>query len=350
MEEPLPRPPPIQPYLPPVAVLQNRFQDQEIGVKCEIRHYELIKNAQGEKVLLKAGSSRAGLGVRPRDDWSHSSALVLTKDFNDPDIPCSQLEIQSPYLKKALKKCVPEFEKFDTHSKSIVLKDEPRCVFHYRQEFIDYHERCVNNDQHTEAEQVRFLLDYMFNTLQSEVRHYNYFMENPILLPGLDFLNLWMAFVPGQLVYVPTSCAVHHKKRDCVFRLKSMTRCPCPHVWCSRYPWLLVMYSIVYDGTNFGYDDVAITISGYEGVRALQDLNVMPLEYHQRHEEIKTKLTARGKKYVSLNGQHYKESNGIAELLSDTRDLTALGEDDVFPLHSTHVCYKKVICFVTHIC
>lgn len=328
-----------EPYLPPIAGLQDQAQDDSIGLKCEIRHYELVKNAQGEKVLLKAGSSRAGLGARPRDRWSHSSALVLTKDFNDPDIPCSQLEIQSPYLKEALTKCVPEFEKIDTNSKPIVLKNEPRCVFHYRRELISYHKRCASNGQHTEADHVRFLLDYMFNTLHSEVRHYSHFMENPILLPGLDFINLWMAFVPGQLVYV-TSRTNDRLSRNRVFRLKSMTRCPCSRAWCDQYPWELVMHAIVYEGTNFGYDDVYMNIKGYEGVRALQDLDVIPLEYHQRHKDIKTELAERGKKYVSLIGRHYKQSNGVAELLSDTRNLTASGEDDFFPLRSTNVGYE----------
>lgn len=328
---------PRVPYVPPAA--RRRYQwDEDVGMKCEIRQYEVVTNAQGERVVLKAGSSRAGLGKRPRDQWSHSAALVLTKDLNDRDVPCSHLEIQSPYLKEALKECVPEFEQFDIHNKSIILENECRCLFHYRQELISYHERCASNKQHDEAEHVQFLLDYMFTTLRSEIRHYNHFMENPILQPGLDFFNLWMVFIPGQLVYVPQTCPTHFLQRDCVFRLKSMTRCPCTRTWCGQYPWTLVMYAIAYDGTDFGHDSVVMRICSYEGVRALQELNVMPLQYHQDHEKLKTKLIARGKRYVGLKGQHYKESHGTAELLSDTRDLTLMGEDDYFPLRSTHVC------------
>lgn len=72
-------------------------------MKSEIRQHELVTNAQGKKVLLKAGSSRAGLGKQPRDYWSNSAELVLTNDPNDRDVPFSRLEIQSPYLNAALK-------------------------------------------------------------------------------------------------------------------------------------------------------------------------------------------------------------------------------------------------------
>lgn len=329
----------IEPYIPPTPFLNNQSDTEDIGTKCEIRQFELVTNSQGEKVLLKAGSSRAGFSKRPRDQWSHSAAIVLTKDLNDRDVPCSQLKIQSPYLKAALKECVPQFEKFDIQNKSIVLENDPRCLFHHRHGLMNYHKRCASNNQSKEADHVQFLLDYMFTTFRSEIRHYNYFMENPILQPGLDFFNLWMAFVPGELVYVPKTCPTHYLERDCVFRLKSMTRCSCTRTWCADYSWNLVMYAIVYDGTDFGYDSIIMRIRAYEGVRALQDLNVMPLKYHQDHERIKMTLIARGKKYIALEGQHYKESNGIAELLSDTRDLTSMGEDDFFPLRSTHVCF-----------
>lgn len=331
----------IKPYLPPpIALLSNQSDTEDIGTKCEIRQYERVTNEKGEELLLKAGSSRADLGKRSRDQWSHSAALVLIKSLNRRGVPRTQLDIQSPYLKAALKECVPQYEKFDIQNTSIILEDEPRCLFYYRQELMNYHARCASNSQHKEAEHVKFLLDYMFTTLHSEVRHYNLFMESPILQPGLEFFNLWMAFIPGQLIYVSKTWPDDHLVRDSVFRLKSIKRCPCTKAWCDGDPWILLMHGIAYNGTDFGYQSVTMRISSYEGVQALQDLGVMPLKYHRDHEQLKTKLIARGKEYVGLEGQHYKENNGNAQLLSDTRDLTFMEDEDlVLSLGSTHVCH-----------
>lgn len=321
---------PIQPYLPPIASLEEQSDVGEIGVTCEIRQYERITNAKGEKVTLRAGTSRrgAGLGASSHDRWSHSSALVLTTDLSNSDCPWSQLEIQSPYIKAAMKECVPGFENFDILNKSIILENEPWCLFHHRQNLIDYHHRCARNNQHAETEHIQFLLDHMFNTLSAEIRHYNNnFVQKPVYLqPGLDFLRLWMAFVPGQFVYVPKSHLVCERTHERVFRLKSMSRCSCIRLWCSSYQWTLVLYSITYDGTDFGYKSNTVHIHPYEGVRAIQDLDVMPLECSPDHEQIKEKLISRGKRYTGLVGPHYKESIGVAELLSDTRDLTFTGE------------------------
>ncbi|KAI8625310.1 P-loop containing nucleoside triphosphate hydrolase protein [Xylariaceae sp. FL1651] len=285
--------PPIQPYVPPLDFLQSQ-QRNNIGTNCELRLYERIKNNKGEKVVLRSGSIRPGVARVIRDEWSAQSALVLIKEKDDNGCLRTELEIQSPYMKAALKSCVPAYANLDVEQRSIILHDEPKAA----------------------ASHVKFLLDHMFNSLSSMIRQFTQYMENPLLQPSLDYLNLWMAFVPGDIIYFEQKRS-HTKSRQRLLRFKEMTRCPCRSMWCQVYSWSVTGYLIDYDGTDFGHCEKIISIEPYEGVKVLRDLTVMPLRYHPDHETIRAQLIERGKKFVRMQGRHYQQYEGVAHLLSD---------------------------------
>ncbi|KAH6876627.1 P-loop containing nucleoside triphosphate hydrolase protein [Thelonectria olida] len=329
---------PIRPYLAP---LQLRQPSHDIGSVCEIRHYERLKNAKGETLLLRAGSNRARSLQTPRDDWSSHAALIQIKepkprDDKDPEIT---LEIQSPHMKLAMKTCIPQFQSIDIDQKSIVLQGEPQCIFHYRHELIDYHQKCAENNDKDAADHVRFLLDHMFKQLASEVLHFHQHMENPVLQPALGYFNLWMAFTPGDLIYVGSGCAgsASSEPADYLFKLQSMTRCRCPKTWCPNYSWELTGYHIDYNGEDFGHVYHYTKIQPYEGLKALQDLTVIPLKFHPDNAVLKEKFITRGKTFVGLSGEHFKHCKGVARLLKGTRTKTFLGEDDYFDTRLTHI-------------
>jgi len=331
-----------QPYRPPLQFLQDSSLSDggdEVGRQCEVSQFERMTNAKGEKITLRSGSSRAGLAFGSREPLAPRSAMVLVRDMDDPDCPLIELEIQSPHMKAALKECVPTFSNLDIERQPIVLHGPPRCVFQFRDALIKYHQRCTENGHHSAATHVKFLLDHMFNTLSAEIRHFSRFMQGPIEQLGLDFTSLWMAFVPGEMVYVANRRGLHHKLRGSVFRLSTMSRCPCIRPWCQRYSWALRGFVIDYDGTDFGHTSESVIIKSYDGVKALQDLPAIPLKYHPDHEKLEHYLIERGKKFVALSGptHRYRQYNGVAELLGDSRNLTATGEYDIFPLRSTQV-------------
>jgi hypothetical protein len=327
MENPKPYSQPFQHAIPSVG--------SEIGNRCEVGTYERLTNTKGEKVILKAGFHRTTqLNIDAK--WSARSALVLIKDMDDPSCPRSELSIQSFHMKHALKECVPMYANFDIERKTIVFTNEPRCVFHHRRALIRHHDRLDQAGQTTESQHVKFLLDYMFNTLSQEVRHFYQFMENPVLHPGLDFFSLWMAFVPGEMVYLNKKCN-HMKVQGRLMRLVSMNRCTCSNRACESFSWTLGGHMIDYDGQDLGHVSFHATIAHYDGVRALQDLSVIPLQYHPDKKKISEDLLARGKTFVRLIGRHYQQFTGVGYLLGDDRDLTSVGEADHFPLRSIYV-------------
>jgi hypothetical protein len=89
-------------------------------------------------------------------------------------------------------------------------------------------------------------------------------------------------------------------------------------------------------GTTMGTKHI-ISQYTHEGYMALDLLKIFPLEYHPRKDELIAAFVERGKKFVSLQGIHYRSYDGVAEALSPWRINTIFGEEDEFPLQSMMV-------------
>src|SRR5687767_3976663 len=105
----------VRPVKPPVIVFENA------GLRREVRRFDSLFNAKGERVVVNSGS-RLTLG-KDRDPKSYESALVLTKFWNrSGEEDYSELEIRSPHMKTALKAVVPEYKNADIDTKHITLR------------------------------------------------------------------------------------------------------------------------------------------------------------------------------------------------------------------------------------
>ena len=67
-----------------------------------------------------------------------------------------------------------------------------------------------------------------------------------------------------------------------------------------------------YDGKKFGYGSMFEEIPEFQGARKIASLPVYPLKYHKNESQVRADLIDRGKKFVSLDGVHYKAYQGIA--------------------------------------
>jgi len=280
------------------------------GLSCQLNSFDSLFDRKGERRLLETGSSTT-LHV---DRYAHSfrSALILTKFWKyDRSPDYSELEIRSPHMKAAIKAVVPDYNTHDIIARHIVLRDEPRCLFHFRAELQAYGAVAEN---HQAAEHIFFMLQYAQNALMFPMLSFFTFMEDPTMVPSLDFLNLWMVFRPGDLVYIKSS-SKKHAGHGRVYRFNKMERCKCEEAFCPRSKWSLTLEGIEYDGTSFGYKNVHATIDPYDGNRQIRDLIAFPLKYHPDENNLRQQLHARGAKLIQLHGHHYRQYSGLAELL-----------------------------------
>ena len=300
----------------------------EGGLKCELKTFESRYNWKGEKVLLSLGSRKK---LDAPDHVAPDSALVLTKFYDkEKEIDHTELEIRSPHLKKAFKAVVPEYKELNVQTKSIILRDDVRCFFYYRTELQEYGR---NLEDHTAIEHLMFALNYMYRTLESELRTFYNFVEVPFSVPSIDFVNLWMVFRPGDYYYTKVGEVERVSKICSISQSKSLFR---PR-------WYLSGEAISYDGRDFGYVVHSVNIRSYDGYKPLVDLIAKPLNYHPDKKSIIERMVQRGKKYTSLHGIHHREYDGIAEALGADRRVTYEGEEDEFPLQAMTVGEEETL-------
>jgi len=156
-------------------------------------------------------------------------------------------------------------------------------------------------------------------------------MGSPTLAPGLESINLWMAFRPGEHMYMNIK-ATHR-----VVKLRSMERCECSEAGSGGSRWEVEFEYIVDNGTQLGLVEGQTSINPYDGYRALEKLRIFPLSYHPKKDSIIANLIARGRKMLDLRGVHYLMYERETESLSDKRLNTSMGERDIFPLQSRAV-------------
>src|SRR5436190_16379827 len=103
-------------------------EEDKGGLKCELKTFEARYNSKGERLVLDVGSRK----LLDPPHRAKDSALVLTRFYDrEKELEYTELEIRSPHIKAALKEIVPEYHDLNIQSKNIVLRDDPKCLFHY---------------------------------------------------------------------------------------------------------------------------------------------------------------------------------------------------------------------------
>lgn len=303
--------------------------DDGEGLICEVKTYEARYNSQGQRLPLQVSAKKS---LSARAERNLTSALYVTRYYTmGKELDYTELVIQSPHITKAMREVIKTYPGVNIHAGRIILRDLPKCIFHYRQELQTYGESLLDP---TASQHVAFILQYMYQTLRREIFSYYNLMNSKLDTPspGLEFENLWMAFLPGSIVYSSA-----RRNEDMAYQLVSMDRCPCPDPFCWRQDWTLEVESIDCDGDDFGYAKQSRTITRYDGYKPLHLLDVTPLAHHPEKERIRTALVARGRKFVALFGIHHRWYDGVEKALSPNRRHTIVGERDEFPLQSLKV-------------
>ncbi|KAF2817426.1 P-loop containing nucleoside triphosphate hydrolase protein [Mytilinidion resinicola] len=281
--------------------------------------YEARYNSANHRIILEAGTKRSTFTFKERN---HESALILTRYYDShKELEYTEMEVHSPYIQEALRTVIKKYPGLTFDNAKIVIRDEPRCIFHYRNEIRDYGMGLVNQ---TAVQHLVFFLNYMYDSLTREISAYYAFMESPTCAPGIEHDLLWMAFKPGELIY--------HMKDGIhiVMKFTSMRR---------THPsrWLLNAEAITYNGDVFGYTEHFLSVPWYDGYEPLEELSVFPLRHHSNKEEIQEALVARGRKYVNLRNTCQRYYSGIAESLSRFRPNSGREESDHYSIQSTMI-------------
>ena len=296
------------------GIVELQGNPNHVGTVCEIRKFESYWNKNGERVVLKAGTKLVRAKVKPASITT-KAALLSTRVWDRTQTEFyTELEVQSPHMKAALKAVVPKYKDIDPKAMNIVFRDTPQCVFHYRDELLGYRRIC--SDQ-TASQHVQYLLNYVDELLLDEISIYNRYVKNCSHLgkPGIDYINLWMVFVPGELLY--------EGEFGQIFKFHELTGCACLNR--PNCEWTVSCYTIATNGVVLGHEKTEFTIKQWDGIRALDDLPVYPLRFCERRDEIRFAVLRRSKMFQSLidsSEPNHRQYNNLALLFGYDREQT----------------------------
>ncbi|EFX01671.1 aaa family ATPase [Grosmannia clavigera kw1407] len=265
------------------------------GTVCETKRFDSFYNANGDRVELPAGERYRATGAQ-----AYHSALSVTTYWNrQQEFETTVLEVRSRHMKAALRAVVPAYSSYNITARHISISGEPWCLFHYRQELLDYGAQLVHQGYDVEAAHVQHLISYMWTTFANEILAFYTVEFATGFDPSLEHKYLWMVFRPGDILYI-------RERGSCAFLLKELSL---------RASWILSGYCIDYDGKSYGFRSFSAIISRYDGIRPLKKLEVVQLNWLSEEERqiIKEKLVTRGQRFVGIHGQQCLSYNEYSD-------------------------------------
>jgi hypothetical protein len=119
----------------------------------------------------------------------------------------------------------------------------------------------------------------------------------------MTFEHLWTLFQPGAIVF-----ARQDGQETAMSLVETRYGQDCNGVPCF---WLTCKY-VDWDGAKFGTNKMNLSISIYNGTRAITSLRVYPLDFHSESETVRNRLIERGAKTEALAGPNYRAYHGVA--------------------------------------
>lgn len=129
----------------------------------------------------------------------------------------------------------------------------------------------------------------------------------PMLKNGLiTFDLLWALYKPNTLAYTTTYGTVDEPR---AFKIDYANK----EVHFIKGEWYSIEGRYLeYDGKTWGMGTMEVEVPSFKGARKITNLACYPLKYHKDEEGLRKQLIDRGKKFVSLQGVHYKHHEGLA--------------------------------------
>ncbi|KAG5657336.1 hypothetical protein KAF25_005900 [Fusarium avenaceum] len=258
------------------------------GAACETKRFDSFYNSSGDRVLLPSGQK-----YNSKTPPANESAITVINYWDkEQNLEKTVLEIKSPFMKAALKAVVPEYANFNIDVKNVSITGEPHCLFHYRDELMNYGRMMWESQNLEAANHIQHLITHMWEVFKAEIILFNALERLADSEPALEHKYLWMIFRPGELVYV-------RDDEPWAFRFDRMTK--------SGKSRAVYGVDIDYNDANFGSTTISAPIDHYEGLKALKELKItafgtLPKEEKQSKREM---LIARGRKFVGIHGKRH---------------------------------------------
>ena len=220
--------------------------------------------------------------VRREKQIREKSSLVL-----------HSITVQSPLIREVLGVVFYGYKGMTTKLKDLTFK-APFHEFFYR--WGRFQDQLKEKDG-VDLEHMKLLEDIVSGEIQPHLDKSKELLDNGLV----TFDYLWALFEPDTEIYTRLD------GQDRLFKLVSSSY----YKVGETVKFILTCRYIDCNGDAFGYVTTSLTLDEFEGIKAVSELSVMPIDLHSRTKELWGKLQKRGECFVRLNGFHYRSYSGL---------------------------------------
>lgn len=273
----------------------RRAELEKAPMQAELKHLEKRWTKKGRPYITEPKDDDEELDQQ--SNWYEKFALCITRQYDSANeyVQRNSLHVNSPALKEILGDVISYYPGQSFRTSDITIDFPARSLYHYRRELAAALEtQAAGSDG---ANHLPILLGFIADQFTDELKE-----EENLLPQGMaSYGHLWTIFKPGSLVFGT------RKGQPRVFKLVSY------QYVCGQQPGLqLTVQYTDYDGSSFGTRTDYLLIPPFPGDAFIAQLPAFPLTHHPDPGSITTLLTARGRRWEALAGQHHMNYRGVA--------------------------------------
>ncbi|KAF5717881.1 AAA family ATPase [Fusarium globosum] len=255
------------------------------------------------------------IGVDGRSSQASAKyALIVRREKEHGEIDESVLSlhsitVQSPLLKKILGPVFKGYKSINTNLKKLEFHAPFREFFYRWDEFNQADPRNSSTDFSEECSHYKLLAGIIDAEIKPRIEQASDLLNNGVI----SFDYVWTLFEPDVEVYTKI------EGRDRLFKLSSGSYSKTPD---GTVAYVLSVRFVDTDGDSFGYTDTTLTISPFENVIPILELEVIPARLCPDYDQVRKRLVQRGQLFESLEGINHKTYSGTYNLSHTTSGIS----------------------------
>ena len=207
------------------------------------------------------------------------------------------ITIQSPLIRKVLEPVFDGYKGMTTKLKELTF-NAPFHEFFYR--WDRFQQQILRENDDLVLEHIKLLQTVISSEIEPHLEKRQELLDNGLV----TFDYLWALFEPDAVIYEQSDA------HDRLYRLVSSGY----HKIEGKAFFDLICRYIDCVGAAFGYVTISLILSGFDGIKPISELSIIPVLLHSHAGEIWEKLQKRRKSFVELNGIHYKSYSGLCTM------------------------------------
>jgi hypothetical protein len=208
-----------------------------------------------------------------------------------------QIEIQNPLLIAAVAEVLRKQDKHLDVSESVMFQYPFQDLYFGYNDLVAKHSALVEKEPNNPLRPFLLLLIRLLDDIFAETRVKANALRSERLI---SYKLLWTLF--------PRDTTVISWGNNCelLFKVTDTTYLDVPSAFVIKGRVLR------FDGRAFLWEDHSMNIRPFAGNRPIAELSAYPLEFHESPDDVRQRLTARGRKVLDLQGLTYVNYRGVA--------------------------------------